>query len=191
MARVVLVRHGQTEWTMTHRHTGRTDISLTGKGREEAADIGRRLSGFDIELAMTSPALRTHETAIIAGYGGSAIVNPDLWEWDYGIYEGQRTVDTRKEIEEWSVWTHEIIGGESLDQVGKRCDRVIERLKAVAGDVAVFGHGHALRVLAARWIGQDPRLGANLVLSTASISVLGFERGAPAILHWNEVASED
>jgi probable phosphoglycerate mutase len=189
MARVVLVRHGQTEWTMTHRHTGRTDISLTGKGREEAADIGRRLSGFDIELAMTSPALRTHETAIIAGYGGSAIVNPDLWEWDYGIYEGQRTIDTRKEIEEWSVWTHEIIGGETLGQLGERCDRVIERIIGVSGDVVVFGHGHALRVLAARWLGQDPGLGAHLMLSTASISILGFERETPAIVRWNEGAS--
>jgi broad specificity phosphatase PhoE len=189
MARVVLVRHGQTEWTMTHRHTGRTDISLTGRGREEAADIGRRLSGFDFELALTSPALRPHETAIIAGYGGSAIVNPDLWEWDYGVYEGKRTVDIRSEIPGWSVWTHEIVGGENLGQLGERCDRVIERIMGVSGDVVVFGHGHALRVLAARWLGQDPRLGAHLLLSTASISILGFERETPAIVRWNEGAS--
>ncbi|HJQ94687.1 MAG TPA: histidine phosphatase family protein [Acidimicrobiia bacterium] len=190
MARAVLVRHGQTEWTMTHRHTGRTDIPLTGRGRKEAADIGRRLSGFDFELAMTSPALRTHETAIIAGYGGSAIVNTDLWEWDYGVYEGKRTVDIRSEIPGWSVWTHEIVGGENLSQLGARSDRVIERLMGVSGDVVVFGHGHALRVLAARWLGQDPRLGAHLMLSTASISILGFERETPAIVCWNEGASD-
>ena len=190
MARVVLVRHGQTEWTKTHRHTGRTDISLTERGREEAADIGRRLSGFDFELAMTSPALRTHETAIIAGYGGSAIVNPDLWEWDYGIYEGQRTTDIRSEIPAWSVWTHEIVRGENLGQLGERCDRVIERIMAVSGDAVVFGHGHALRVLAARWLGQDPRLGGHLVMSTASISILGFERETPAIVRWNEGNSD-
>lgn len=190
MARAVLVRHGQTEWTITKRHTGRTDVSLTERGREEAADIGRRLSEFDFELAMTSPALRTHETASIAGQSGSALVDPDLWEWDYGVYEGRRTDDIRSEIPGWSVWTHEIIEGESLDQVGKRCDRVIERIKMVTGDVAVFGHGHALRILAARWLEQDPRLGAHLVLSTASISLLGFERETPAILRWNEIASE-
>ncbi|MGH8958853.1 MAG: histidine phosphatase family protein [Acidimicrobiia bacterium] len=190
MTRVVLVRHGQTEWTMTHRHTGRTDIPLTEQGREEARNLGRRLSAFDFELVMTSPALRTHESASLAGLGASAVANPDLWEWDYGKYEGVTTADTRKEIEGWSVWTHEIIGGESLQHVGERCDRVVQRIKRVAGDVAVFGHGHALRVLAARWLGQEPGFGARLVLSTASISILGYERETPAIILWNEVAAD-
>ncbi|HKZ20701.1 MAG TPA: histidine phosphatase family protein [Acidimicrobiia bacterium] len=190
MTRVVLVRHGETEWTMNHRHTGRSDIPLTDVGREQARLLGRRLSDFDFELVLTSPALRTHETASIAGLGSSAVADPDLWEWDYGKYEGTRTADIRQEIEGWSVWTHEIVGGESLEHVGERCDRVVTRTRRVEGDVAVFGHAHALRVLAARWLGQGPVFGANLVLSTASISILGFEREMPAILLWNEVALE-
>jgi probable phosphoglycerate mutase len=152
--------------------------------------LGRRLSVFDFELVLTSPALRTHETASIAGLASSAVADPNLWEWDYGKYEGTRTVDIRQEIEGWSVWTHEIIGGESLAHLGERCDRVVARVRRVEGDVAVFGHAHALRVLAARWLGQEPGFGANLVLSTASISILGFEREMPAILLWNEVAAE-
>ncbi|MGH8923457.1 MAG: histidine phosphatase family protein [bacterium] len=188
--RVVLIRHGQTEWTMTNRHTGRTDISLTEQGRGEARKLAQRLTEFDFDLVLTSPASRTRETASIAGLGQAAVIDPDLWEWDYGIYEGERTVDTRQEIPGWSVWTHEIVGGESLQQVGKRCDRVIERIKPVGGDVAVFGHGHALRVLAARWLGQDPGLGAHLVLSTASLSILGFERDTPAIIRWNDVGPD-
>ena len=190
MTRVVLVRHGETEWTRSHRHTGRSDIPLTDEGREQARLLGRRLTGFDFQLVLTSPALRTHETASIAGLGSSAVADPDLWEWDYGKYEGTRTADTRQEIEGWSVWTHEIIGGESLEHLGERCDRVVTRVRRVEGDVAVFGHAHALRVLAARWLGQDPVFGANLVLSTASISILGFEREVPAILLWNQVALE-
>ncbi len=190
MSRVVLVRHGETEWTMTHRHTGRSDIPLTENGREQARILGRRLLVFEFELVLTSPALRTHETASIAGLGASAIADPDLWEWDYGQYEGTRTVDTRQAIEGWSVWTHEIIGGESLEHLGERCDRVVARVRRLEGDVAVFGHAHALRVLAARWLGQDPGFGARLVLSTASISILGYERETPAILLWNEVAGE-
>ena len=187
---MVLVRHGETEWTRSHRHTGRSDIPLTDEGREQARVLGRRLSVFDFELILTSPALRTHETASIAGLGASATTDPDLWEWDYGKYEGTRTVDIRSEIEGWSVWTHEMIGGESLDHLGERCDRVIARVKRVEGDVAVFGHAHALRVLAARWLGQDAGFGAQLVLSTASISILGYERETPAILLWNEVTAE-
>lgn len=190
MTRVVLVRHGETEWTMSHRHTGRSDIPLTEDGREQARKLGRRLSVFNFELVLTSPALRTHETASIAGLGSSARIDPDLWEWDYGKYEGTRTVETRQEIEGWSVWTHEIIGGESLQHLGERCDRVVARIRRVEGDVAVFGHAHALRVLASRWLGQEPGLGAKLALSTASISILGYERETPAILLWNEVAGE-
>ena len=190
MTKVVLVRHGQTEWTMSQRHTGRTDIPLTEQGRQEARNLGRLLSTFDFDLVLASPALRTHETASLAGLAASTVTDPDLWEWDYGDYEGARTSDTRREIEGWSVWTHEMTGGESLQQVGERCDRVVQRIKRVAGDVAVFGHGHALRVLASRWLDQDPGFGARLVLSPASLSILGYERETPAIILWNEPAPE-
>ena len=184
--RLLLVRHGQTEWSETHRHTGHTDVPLTGLGRDQAGELRKMLDRFEPFSIISSPLSRARDTAKLAGYSDVAI-DPDLMEWDYGTYEGQRTVDTREEIPGWSVWTHEIIGGESIDELGERCDRVLKRVDSMTGTVALFGHGHALRVLTARWVGEDPRFGSHLILDTAAISVLGFERENRALLHWNEV----
>lgn len=185
VSRVVLVRHGQTEWTITGQHTGRTDKPLTEIGRQQALALKGMLAGYSFNTIFSSPLSRARETAMLAGYGPLEIDN-DLMEWDYGIYDGRRTRDIRQNISAWSVWTHEIVEGESLEELGTRCDRVIARTDEIDGEVALFGHGHALRVLGARWIGQPPRAGGNLVLETASVSVLGWERENRAIIHWND-----
>ncbi|MGQ0848193.1 MAG: histidine phosphatase family protein [Actinomycetota bacterium] len=184
-SQVVLIRHGQTEWSMTGRHTGRSDIPLTLRGQEQALTLGDMLASFRFDLTLTSPAVRARETSELAGY--AAEVEPDLAEWDYGAYEGRRTAEIRLETPGWSIWTHGVLGGETVDQVGARADRVIERTNSVRGSVALFGHGHALRILGARWLGLPPSVGAGLVLETAAISVLGWERGHRAIILWNEV----
>lgn len=182
---LVLVRHGQTEWNISGQHTGRSDIPLTEMGRQQALALRGKLDGYQFESVLASPLARARETAELAGFGSAGIVE-DLAEWDYGIYESRATRDIRQEIPMWSVWTHEIIGGESLGQLGARCDRVIALTQAIEGPVAVFGHGHAMRVLGARWMGLPPATGANLVLETASVSVLGWERQNRAIIHWND-----
>ena len=187
---LVLVRHGQTEWNISGQHTGRSDIPLTDMGRQQALALKSKLDGYQFESVLTSPLTRARDTAELAGFGPDSvqpgeIVN-DLAEWDYGIYESRSTRDVRQEIPMWSVWTHEIIGGESIGQLGARCDRIIARTEAIDGSVAVFGHGHAMRVLGARWLGLPPQTGANLVLETASVSVLGWERQNRAIIHWND-----
>lgn len=181
---VVLVRHGQTEWTITGQHTGRTDKPLTEIGRQQAIALKGMLAGYDFARVLSSPLSRARETAALAGYA-SLVVDDDLMEWDYGIYEARRTRDIRQDISGWTVWTHEMVGGESLEDLSARCDRIIEQTHKVDGQVAVFGHGHALRVMGARWMGQPPGAGANLVLETASISVLGWERANRVIIHWN------
>ncbi|MCA1736077.1 MAG: histidine phosphatase family protein [Actinobacteria bacterium] len=182
---VVLVRHGQTEWTITGQHTGRSDIPLTDLGRQQALALKAMLDGYNFAEVFVSPFSRARETAELAGMG-SVAVDEDLAEWDYGVYESRRTRDIRQEIPMWSVWSHEIIDGESVGQLGARCDRMIARTEEVDGQVALFGHGHALRVLGARWMGLPPTAGANLVLETASVSVLGWERQNRAIIHWND-----
>lgn len=183
--KVVLVRHGQTEWSIAGRHTGRTDVPLTELGRQQALALKEMLSGYDFESVFSSPLARARDTADLAGYP-SMVIDDDLKEWDYGIYEGRRTLDIREDVEGWSVWSHPVVGGESLAELGARCDRVIAATDAIGGQVALFGHGHALRVLAARWIGLPPSAGANLALETASVSVLGRERENRAIVHWND-----
>jgi probable phosphoglycerate mutase len=182
---VVLVRHGQTEWTITGQHTGRTDKPLTEIGRQQAIALKAMLAGYDFTAVFSSPLSRAKETAELAGFAPLEI-DDDLMEWDYGIYETRRTRDIRQEIPGWSIWTHEIIDGESIEALAGRCDRVIARTDAVEGAVAVFGHGHALRVLAARWLGLPPTAGAHFVFETAAISVLGWERENRALLHWND-----
>jgi len=181
-----LVRHGETEWARLGRHTGRTDVPLTDTGREQARALGRRLAGHSFTLVMTSPLLRAAATAALAGFGDVAIVNPDLQEWDYGALEGRLTTEIRDDYPGWSIWTGPWPQGETADQVATRADRVIARAREGPGDVLVFAHGHLLRVLAARWLALPPASGGLFALTTATLSILGWERETAVIETWNE-----
>jgi broad specificity phosphatase PhoE len=180
---VVLVRHGETEWSRSGQHTGNTDIPLTEAGRRAAEALGAPLRARSFALVLTSPLQRAAETARLAGFG--AEVRDELKEWDYGAYEGRKTVDIREERPGWSLWRDGAPGGEMPAEVGARVDRVIAEIRAMAGEVAVFAHGHVLRVLAARWIGLGPEAGGLFALDPATISVLGYERETPVIRVWN------
>jgi probable phosphoglycerate mutase len=182
---VVLVRHGQTEWSEQRKHTGRTDVPLTDLGRKHAEALGEMLLGMDFAAVYSSPLSRAWETMELAGLEG--VADDDLLEWDYGIYEGTRTVDVREETPGWSVWTHPIEGGESLTQVGERVDRVIDQALTIDGPVALFAHAHVLRILAARWIELPPLAGRLFTFDTASVSVLGWEREQRVIRVWNKL----
>ena len=181
-----LIRHGETEWTVTGQHTGRTDIPLTALGRRQAAALGRRLAGRTFALVLVSPLTRARETCRIAGYGEVAKPTDDLREWDYGDYEGRTTAEIRTEVSGWTIWTGNLPGGETLEQVARRASNVIEEATAAGGDAALFAHGHVLRVLAACWLGLPPDAGRLLVLGTASLSVLGHERETRTIITWNQ-----
>jgi len=182
-----LVRHGETEWSKSGRHTGRSDIPLTDVGRRQAEALGSRLAGHRFALVLTSPRSRAVETARLSGFR-DAILEPDLGEWDYGDFEGRTTADIRTEIPEWSTWTGPWRNGETVDEVGARADRVIERCldPSVDGDVLVFAHGHLLRVLAARWVLLPAGAGRLLALGTATLGILGWERTTRVIETWNE-----
>jgi broad specificity phosphatase PhoE len=187
---VFLIRHGETEWSRTGRHTGRTDVPLTPEGKLRAEAIGRALRGRALS-AWTSPLQRARETCRLAGFADGARVDDDLREWDYGAYEGRTTLEIRQETPEWSVWLSPIVNGESLDQVAVRARRVIDWAIAHGdGDLALFSHGHLLRILAACWIGLPPVTGRFLALDTASISVLGYERQTRVIRKWNSTPGE-
>ncbi len=191
LRRAVLVRHGETEWSRSGRHTGRTDVPLTEAGRHQAALVATRLVGADWSLVLTSPRWRAVETCRLAGLGTRAAVDDDLAEWDYGDYEGRTTADIRAERPGWWMWRDGCPAGEDAAAVAARVDRVLERIRGARGDVAVFAHGHLLRVMGARWVGADPAWGAALLLSTASISVLGWEHEAPVLAGWNDTAHLD
>lgn len=184
-----LIRHGETEWSRSGRHTGRTDIALTPAGEDQATALGRRLAGRTFALVLTSPLSRARETCRLAGYGAVAQITEDLSEWDYGVYEGRTTTDIRRQEPGWSIWTSGVAGGESIAQVAERARRVIERGAAAGGDVALFAHAHVLRILAACWIGQPPTNGRLLALETASISVLAYERETRVIQMWNSAGT--
>lgn len=186
---VVLVRHGQTEWSLSGQHTGTTDMPLTDEGRRHAEALGARLAAWSFARVLTSPMSRAVDTCRLAGLGDHAEITDDLREWDYGEYEGRRTIDIREERPGWALWRDGVPGGETVDQVGLRADRVIDVARSAGGDVAFFAHGHVLRVIGARWIGLPPDHGALLALSTASISVLGWERETAVIERWNETAA--
>ncbi len=183
---VVLVRHGQTEWSRDGLHTGRTDICLTELGRRQADQLAGMLHGRAFTLALSSPLQRAHETAERADLDVPLQITDDLMEWDYGIYEGISTDAVRRDVPDWSVWTHPIIDGETLDAVGRRADSVIERVLSTPGTSVVFAHGHFLRIFAARWLGEPPESGRHLALDTATVSALGFERERRVIRRWNE-----
>ena len=184
--RIWLVRHGETEWSKSGQHTGRTDIPLTPMGEQQAQALGRFLAGRKFALVLTSPLARARETCRLAGFGAVAQVSEDLLEWDYGIYEGRTTAAVRAEQPGWSIWTTTVDKGESVEQVGARTRRVIARAEGETGDVALFAHAHVLRILAACWMGLPPIHGRNLTLGTASISVLGYERENRVIQVWNQ-----
>jgi broad specificity phosphatase PhoE len=186
-----LIRHGETEWSVSGAHTGRTDIPLTDAGRRSAEGIRRYLNNRAFALVLSSPLSRALETCRIAGYGDVAQIEPNLREWDYGIYEGKTTAEIRKEVPDWSVWSSEIPNGESLDDVCQRAQKVIDRALRADGDVALFAHGHILRILATRWTQLPCKAGEVLALDTAAISILGYERETRVIRLWNlNVASD-
>lgn len=186
---VWLVRHGETEWSATGRHTGLTDLPLTEQGRDAARAVAPVLREHSFAAVFTSPLRRARETCELAGLSGSAQVLDDLHEWEYGDYEGRTTAQIRESRPGWTVWRDGCPGGESADDVGVRADRVITVLREVDGDVVVFAHGHFLRVLGARWSGLEPEAGAVLALDTATVSRLGWEREQPVIRVWNSTVS--
>ena len=182
---VVLVRHGQTEWSRDLRHTGRTDVPLTDEGRAQAERLRDALRDWTFNRVLASPLSRALDTCRLAGFGDSAELSDALLEWDYGDYEGETTPQISEGRPGWNLWRDGCPGGEASADVGARVDPLISELKASDGDVLVFAHGHLLRVLAARWLELPPEAGARFWLATATISVLGFERETPAFRRWN------
>ena len=209
-----LVRHGETEWSLSGKHTSRTDVPLTEHGRQRAVELRDYLKGMKFDAVFVSPMQRARETCAIAGYGDVAVVDERLREWDYGVYEGRTTAEIGAEIPGWSVWKNEIVGGETVEHVGERADSVIVRAlvadSVVAraleptskkrdpstssgqamghpsyGRVLLFAHAHILRILAARWIGLAAVGGERFALGTGSVSVLGWERETRVVQHWN------
>ena len=182
---VFLVRHGETEWSLNGRHTGSSDISLTENGRQ----VARRWQPFattrTFDLVLTSPLQRARETCELAGLGERAETDPDLMEWNYGAYEGLTPKEIREKQPAWMIFRDGCPSGESPEQIGARVDRVIAKMRARAGNVAVFAHGHVLRVLGARWLGLPPSAGSHVLLDTATLSVLSSYHGVPAMKRWN------
>ncbi len=186
---LVLVRHAETEWSLDGRHTGRTDLPLTPAGRDVARALAERLRAWRFEVVLVSPSKRARETCELCGLAGDAQVRADLLEWDYGEYEGLTTAQIRADRPDWVLWRDGCPGGESAAQVGARADRVLGELAAGEGNAAVFSHGHMLRVLGARWIALGPENGGRLGLSTAAVSVLGWERETQVIARWNDTGA--
>ncbi len=182
-SRMVLLRHGATEWSQTGQHTGRTDIPLLELGREQARAAGELLRGMTFAQVFTSPLLRASSTCVLAGYEGEHV--PDLMEWDYGDYEGRTTAQISAERPGWTLWNDGVVDGERAADVGHRVDRVIGRARQVDGDTLCVAHGHVLRVLAARWLGLPAVAGRLFALSTGTVSILGWERQTPVVSNWN------
>jgi len=185
---VYLARHGETAWSLSGQHTGRTDLPLTESGERNAHQLGERLKGLTFARVFTSPLKRAARTCELAGFGGAAEVDRDLLEWDYGDYEGRRSAEIHAERPAWQLFRDGCPGGESPDQVDVRAGRVVRRVRAQNGDVLLFSSGHFLRVLAARWLGLEPGAGRYFLLSTASLSALGYEHNPsqPVIRLWND-----
>ena len=184
--RLWLVRHGETEWATLGRHTGTTDVPLTDLGREQAKTLTPRLAGRAFAAVLSSPRSRALDTARLAGFADRVSVDPDLAEWDYGDDEGRTTADIRADRPGWSIWRNGVRGGEPIEAVAARADRVIARVRALGTDTLCFAHGHVGRIVAARWIGLPPSGGARLALATATISILGWERETPVVARWND-----
>jgi probable phosphoglycerate mutase len=185
---VYLARHGETAWSLSGQHTGRTDLPLTDRGEDNARKLRTRLEGITFTEVLVSPLQRARRTCELAGFAAVAAVFPDLVEWDYGDYEGRLTSEIRRERPGWYLFRDGCPGGESVAAVGARADRVIARLRSDGGHILAFGHGHFSRVLAARWMGLSPEDARHLLLSTASLSIVGYEHTPddPAIVLWND-----
>ena len=185
---VYLARHGETAWSLTGQHTGLTDVPLTERGERNAHRLAVRLAGLTFAKVFTSPLQRAARTCELAGFGAAAEGDRDLIEWNYGKYEGLRTVEIHAQRPDWQLFRDGCPGGESPDQVGARADHVVSHVRAIKGDVLIFSSGHFLRVLAARWLGLEPAAGRFFMLNTASVSVLGYENSLsqPAIRLWND-----
>jgi probable phosphoglycerate mutase len=183
-----LARHGETAWSLSGQHTGLTDLPLTERGEDNARRLGERLRGLSITRVFTSPLWRAARTCELAGFGAAAEVDKDLVEWNYGQYEGRTSAEIHAERPDWQLFRDGCPGGETPDQVGARADRVVGRVREARGNVLLFSSGHFLRVLGARWLGLEPAAGRYLLLSTASLSALGYEhdRSQPVIRLWND-----
>lgn len=180
-----IVRHGATEWSVSGQHTGRTDIPLLPEGELQARATGKLLSDIDFSLVLCSPLERAQRTCELAGLREQAVLEDDLYEWDYGDYEGLTTTTIRETEPGWTIWNGQCPNGETIEQVSDRADRVIARVRAQSGNAIVFAHGHILRVLTARWCELPPVEGQRFVLDPATLSLLGWERETPAVLRWN------
>ena len=185
---IYLARHGETAWSLSGQHTGLTDLPLTERGQRNACRIGERLKGLTFAKVLTSPLQRAARTCELAGFGASAEIERDLLEWDYGQYEGRRTIEIHAERPDWQLFRDGCPGGETPDQIGARADRVVTRVRRILGNVLLFSSGHFLRVLAARWLGLEPGSGRYFLLETASLSTLGYEHNPsePLIRLWND-----
>jgi broad specificity phosphatase PhoE len=186
---VYLARHGETAWSLTGQHTGLTDLPLTARGERNARSLGQRLNGLKVVKVFTSPLQRAARTCDLAGFGAAAVVDHDLVEWDYGRYEGLRSAEILADRPDWDLFRDGCPGGESPEEVAARADRVVERIRAIAGDVLLFSSGHFIRVIAARWLALGPGLaGRYFLLNTASLSALSYEHSVshPVIRLWND-----
>ena len=185
---IYLARHGETTWSLTGQHTGLTDVPLTKRGERNACRLGERLAGLAFAKVFTSPLQRAARTCELAGFGAAAEIDRNLVEWNYGKYEGLRTVEIHAQYPDWQLFRDGCPGGESPEHVAARADHVVSRVRAVKGDVLIFSSGHLLRVLAARWLGLDPMAGRFFTLNTASVSVLGYENNLahPVIRLWSD-----
>jgi broad specificity phosphatase PhoE len=179
-----IIRHGETEWSRDGLHTSHTELELTPEGEDVARRLAERLEGVTFDLVLSSPRVRARRTAELAGFTDIHLED-DLTEWDYGDYEGRTTAEIREEVPGWTVWSHPSPGGETAEQVSRRLDRVVGKVRAHGGRVLVFSHGHASRALAARWLDQPVEEGRLFKLDTATISVLGYERESPVVARWN------
>jgi probable phosphoglycerate mutase len=190
---IYLARHGETTWTVTGQHTGRTDLPLTERGERNARRLGERLKGFSFAKVLSSPLQRVRHTCELAGFAGGAQINPDLLEWDYGEYEGLTSAQIREVAPDWDLFRDGCPGGETPQHIGDRADRIVGGLRAVRGDVLLFSSGHFLRVLAARWLGMEPGAARYFLLGTASLSALSYEHNEshPAIRFWDDTRHVD
>lgn len=184
-AEIVLARHGETEWSRTHRHTGRTEVPLTEEGRRDGERLGAALRGREFGTVLCSPLGRARETCELAGFAGRGEIRDELREWDYGEYEGLTTAEIREKRPGWTVWNGGCPGGETVDEVARRVDPVVADLRKADADVILFAHGHLLRILSARWLEAPGDFGAHLVFATGRYGVLGHERETPALTGWN------
>jgi broad specificity phosphatase PhoE len=185
--RIYLIRHGETPWSLSGQHTGNTDMALTERGRQQAAALGKFFAGRKFARVLSSPLSRAYDTCKLAGYGDVAALSDDLKEWDYGIYEGKKTVDIQQQEPGWSIWNTPVPQGESPEQVAVRTRRIIQIAETTDGDTALFAHGHVLRILTACWIGLAPTDGRLFALGTASVSILGWEHATRVL----EVLNQD